>query len=560
MLFSCFLLLSLIVFTGVLSKCDSDQCTYDDDPMSITVWAAANAFKATVPADLSFIHALLIKELLLTSTFDEQLAAKNFVEFYKEHDGIDSNTLAKFKNEYHQHSAIWWYTHPDAIHQLLNEALRAQDVVGMLRMGFFIQRLHRQIEHLAKEADEVKSGFMLYRGQGLSFDDYGKVKEGEGGLLSFNTFLWAQTDREKALASGQRALRDRFDTVVLFSISVEPSATVPPTFVSLNYRSYSKQSENEYLFSLTTVFHVDRVESRAENGGIVIVHLRSITEIAWWARQLIQSALNEIKGSTPIFVLAKLMMRMERYSTAEAIYNQLLNEADEGDLADMESVYDQLGSIHKKNKNFSAALASFERAFEIASRHRLPNDSEFSVILSKMGDVLLQLGLLDAALEKYQEELRLEMQLTVVNPPRQATLYITIAGVFQKQGKYAESMAHYDYALAIQLKQSSHDHLAISLSYLGLASCYSLMENHPKMIAFMEKCLSHQYQVKPVNWKVIAGTHSRISQIFSELNHKDKALYHAQQAVASAARVYPKEDAERQEMEHQLQKLLKEDL
>ena len=513
---------------------------------------------------ISFIHAQLIKDLLLTNTFDEQLAAKNFVEFYKEHDGIaagnDINALTKFESEYNKHSAIWWYTHPGVIHQLLNEALRTQDVVGMLRMGFFVQRLHRQIEHLAKNAEEVTSGFVVYRGQGLSFDDYGKVKEGEGGLLSFNTFLMAESNREEALSTARRVVSDGFDTAVLFSISIDPSVDMPPTFTSLDHQSYFDQSENEYLFSLPTVFRIEKVEKLAESDGILVVHLLPTTMSDRRVRQFMQWIQTEFAGCTSMCSLGKLMMLMERYSTAEVIYNQLLNETDEGDSQRLEFIHDQLGSIHKTNKNLAAALASYERAFEVASRHRLPNDPTLPSFLLEVGNVLMEQKIYDVALEKFHEALRLEMQLTEANPSRKAAIYMGMAVVFEKQGKYDESVRCYNNGLAIQLEHSPHDHFLISTSYLGLAATHFLAKNHAMTIACCEKGLFHQHQAKRVDWRVIAGAHVLISQTFSYLNQHDKAIDHGQQAVATASRIYSEEDPFRRNLELWLDGLLHEDL
>ena len=564
-LFSRSLLLSLVVVvTGIAAKCDSDQCTFDVDPTSITVFAPANTDDAMSPVDLSFIHAQLIKDLLLTNTFDEQLAAKNFVEFYKEHDGIaagnDINALTKFKSEYNQHSAIWWYTHPGAIHQLLNEALRTQDVLGMLRMGFFVQRLHRQIEHLAKNAEEVTSGFVVYRGQGLSFDDYGKVKEGEGGMLSFNTFLMAESNREEALATARRAVRDGFDTAVLLCISIEPSMDVPPTFTSLDHQSYFDQSENEYLFSLPTVFRIEKVEKLAESDGILMVHLRPTTMNDRRVRKLMLETRNTVEGFTPMYSLGKLVKLMARYSTAEVIYNQLLNELKETDLTRIEIINHELGRIQDASGNLAAALASYERAFEVASRHRLPNDSEFARILTNMGGVLLKQKMFDAALKNFQEALRLEMQSSVADHPGRASIYNNIAITLENQGRFHESVLTQELSIALRLQHSLHNHDDLSISYLNLAFTYHKLKNYTMAISYFEKSLLHQYQAALVNWKTIALVHYRLVLVFKDSGNSDKAIHHAQQAVEVAAQIYSKDDVNRRVMEAQLASLLNEDL
>ncbi|CAF4415464.1 unnamed protein product, partial [Adineta steineri] len=75
---------------------------------------------------------------------------------------------------------------------MLNQALRLMDVDMIIRMGFFITDLHRDIQRLHSEqfdGEQSDKTFTVYRGQGLSKEDFTKMTKTEGGLLSFNNFL-----------------------------------------------------------------------------------------------------------------------------------------------------------------------------------------------------------------------------------------------------------------------------------------------------------------------------------------------------------------------------------
>lgn len=164
------------------------------DVTSLTVFSTTNAKDGLEIVDYSFIHAQLLKELLLSIKFDEQTSRKEFIHFFKENAELTDNNnligLGKFDREYTKHSAIWWYTAPGFLHETLNQTLHTQDVISLLRFGFVIQKIHRQLQHMSKNADLVSGTFIVYRGQGLSYDDYAKLKKiTNGGFLSFNTFL-----------------------------------------------------------------------------------------------------------------------------------------------------------------------------------------------------------------------------------------------------------------------------------------------------------------------------------------------------------------------------------
>ncbi|CAF3093808.1 unnamed protein product, partial [Rotaria sp. Silwood2] len=61
---------------------------------------------------------------------------------------------------------------------------------AMTKMGFFIRNLHRQLEELhKKQLDNYMTKFIVYRGQGLTVQDFQHLFDAKGGLLSFNNFL-----------------------------------------------------------------------------------------------------------------------------------------------------------------------------------------------------------------------------------------------------------------------------------------------------------------------------------------------------------------------------------
>ena len=82
---------------------------------------------------------------------------------------------------------------------MLKHALQETNTDLIIKMGFFIGDLHRQIEQLHKEqynehnADDT---FTLYYGLGLSKRDFERMSERKSGLISFNTFL--ETDKSRS--------------------------------------------------------------------------------------------------------------------------------------------------------------------------------------------------------------------------------------------------------------------------------------------------------------------------------------------------------------------------
>ena len=93
---------------------------------------------------------------------------------------------------YRDHTPIWWYTLESFLYPMLNRALRLMDTDVIIKLGFFIGDLHRQIEQLHNEqfgGSKSKKSFPVYRGQGMDKAQFEKMAANKGCLLSFNCFL-----------------------------------------------------------------------------------------------------------------------------------------------------------------------------------------------------------------------------------------------------------------------------------------------------------------------------------------------------------------------------------
>jgi hypothetical protein len=141
--------------------------------------------------DASFMYTRLLTEILLEMGYDDR-ATQAFAQFCRRYPDPDMgkphnpNVIDEFEKEYDPHESIMWYTRGCFLFKMINEALRQQDIEIIIKAGFFIRDLQKQIEALYKPPTEK---IIVYRGQGLSETDFEQLRLREGGLYSFNTFL-----------------------------------------------------------------------------------------------------------------------------------------------------------------------------------------------------------------------------------------------------------------------------------------------------------------------------------------------------------------------------------
>ncbi|CAF3996541.1 unnamed protein product [Rotaria sp. Silwood2] len=184
--------------------------------------------------DQSFMYSQLLKEILLEMEYDEK-AKTEFIEFCQiQHVDNESSlhVIDEFERKYDRPSPIWWYTRDCFIYSMLNKALRTQDTEIIIKMGFFLRDLHRQIEQLHSNSKN-RSLLTVYRGQGMFRAEFEQMRKSKGGLLSFNNFLSTSTDRQLSFMYADSTRENEELIGVLFQMEIDPSISTTP-FASLD--------------------------------------------------------------------------------------------------------------------------------------------------------------------------------------------------------------------------------------------------------------------------------------------------------------------------------------
>jgi hypothetical protein len=116
--------------------------------------------------DPSYMYSQLLKEILFELNYNEK-EKKRFIEFCREQyddNARELNIINEFEHDYRDHTPAWWYTRECFMYKMLNKALRTQNIDISWKIGFFIQDLHKQLEHL--HSIQPNTSRILYRGQG----------------------------------------------------------------------------------------------------------------------------------------------------------------------------------------------------------------------------------------------------------------------------------------------------------------------------------------------------------------------------------------------------------
>ncbi|CAF1171764.1 unnamed protein product [Rotaria sordida] len=558
------------VFTQIVPICDLLKQTiqkYEQNFISLSFVTPTNVSDQNLDQlDQSFMYTQILKEILLEIKYNDQ-SLKDFISYCQDKYGSDPNELdviKRFADDYRKHSPIYWYTHPGFIHSMVNQSLRTHEVDTIIKMGFFIQDLHEEINklHIKQTNDQDKQSFIVYRGQGLSKEEFEKLLKAKGGLMSFNSFLSTSKNREVSLEFSQDALNNLELVGVLFKMVIDPSELATP-YAFIDNDSYFK-SEEEVLFSMHTVFRIGEIKQIQKNNRLYQVILTLTNSRNKQLSALTELLRDETRGSTGWHRLGRLLIKLGKFDKAEQVYKALfgfntdenekallyhqlgLIKRNQGDYAealssykqalniyqksrssddlDLATTYNNIGQVYNNMGDYQQAHSYYKNSFEIY-KHNLPDDHpSLAISYNNIGLVLKNMGDYNQALKSHEKALEIEQKTLPLNHPSFATSYKNIGLVYSNMGEYSKALSFHEKALEIEQKTLPSNHPSLAISYNNIGLLYDSMGEYSKALSFYEKTLEIYQENLPQNHPDFAMCYNNIGSVYKNMGEYSKAL------------------------------------
>ncbi|CAM4840682.1 unnamed protein product, partial [Rotaria magnacalcarata] len=419
----------------------------------------------------NFMYSQLLKEILININYDEKVK-KEFIQYCILHSNIlnikQMNIIDEFENDYEKHSPIWWYTRECFVYQMLNNALRTGNIETLIKMGFFIRDLHRQIQHLY--CSQEHSTMIVYRGQGMTNNQFENLSKCKGGLISFLNFLSTSRNKQISIEFARQAIEKRDLRGIIFRMKIDRNMiSLSNPYASINKLSYFKNSEKEILFSTHAVFRIEDIRPMKNVNKIWQVYLKLTTnQDDVQLEQLTKHLRQDVQYlSNPWESLAKLMLTMREFDKAQEIYENILEKTSSNDKEQLAFIYHQLGCVHNEKQNLNQSLEYFKLSLDIKANY-LPgnyNDPQLADTYSNIGSIYHAQANLDNALLYFQDALN-----TNSNDQRVlASIYNNIGVVLKRQGYFHNALKHFQKSLQIDLNSLplTHPDLATTYSNIG---------------------------------------------------------------------------------------------
>jgi tetratricopeptide (TPR) repeat protein len=483
------------IFTDVTPICEAlNQATHrcEQNAISISIMAITGDISKNNPdqLDSSFMYTQILKEILLTIKFEAR-HIDEFIEYCRDlfprtNNEHELRTVTELERNYRDKTPIWWYTSQSFLYPMLNCALRLMDVEHLIKMGFFIDDLHQHIEQLHKEqfgGQNSSEIFKVYRGQGLSKEEFEKITKAKDGLISFNNFLSTSYNRAVAnlLADSNQGNSDLVG--ILFEMTIDPSKSSAP-FASINDYSYF-QEEDEVLFSMHTIFRIGNITPMANN--LFQLDLTLIDDNDKDRCELTDRIREEIfPNEVGWYRLGSLLLKMGEPDQAQQVFEILLAQKTNDD--EKGRIYHRLGLVKYDQGKYKEALTFYEKAIAIRQQSFPPNP-DLANSHNNIGLVYKCMHEYSKALSSYGKALEIQQQLLPPNHPHVASSYCNIGNVYFKMGEYAEALSSHEKALAIKQQSLPSNHPDLASSYGNIGNVYYNMCEYSKALSSHEKAL-----------------------------------------------------------------------
>jgi hypothetical protein len=260
-----------------------------------------------------FIYTQLLKQILIEMDYqpDTKLDFASSCYSMYQNNSYQLQIIQEFQNDYRQSSSIRWFTRESFIYSILSKACRMRDIGILIQMGFFIQDIHREIQRLHSKVNK-QNRLTVYRGQGITQEDFHKIVDNVNGFLSFNNFLVTTTDKDLSLTYARSARDNHELTGVLFQLKIDSSKAL---FTPLDKISYYSETEKEILFSIENIFRIQSVHQIGNDLWQVQLRLtNNENEEIMHVKELIEK---EIEGGTAAERLGSLMNKLQMPSESK---------------------------------------------------------------------------------------------------------------------------------------------------------------------------------------------------------------------------------------------------
>ncbi|CAF3372063.1 unnamed protein product [Rotaria socialis] len=413
-----------------------------------------------------FLWYQLLIHVLKQMSPDEQ--AKNEMlekcTDYYQNDKVELKNIELFRTTYTCNQAIAFFTNETFLYKLVNKALRTENIELLYAFRFYIidlcSELKRESEKMIGQGVQT-----LYRGQQIGIRELENLKRNIGTLISPNGFMSTSRTKQKALRFARSGAEHDGTCSVLYEIQVDPARLKSVTFADISGMSRI-QEEDEVLFNLGAIFHIDNVGIYDESLSIMKISMTATDDGKYKVDDYLKMQESLMEEYTPSIFFGRLLWNeLGRLDQATAYFHLLLKS----DYNDTASVLNNLGIVQALKGDFAVALDNCVRALEMRSKNLLKNHPHIATSLHNIGAIYSARSDYVNAIDFYEQALAIRNEIYPTDNVNKATTMANLGATFKLQGDFSRARTLVQSALEMRrrLLPEPHPQIASCLWHLG---------------------------------------------------------------------------------------------
>lgn len=416
---------------------------------------------------------------------------------------------------------------------MLQKALRIAQPDILYRLRSFIFDLSQQIQR-----ESTAEALTVYLGQTIQRTDLDDLEGNRliNDLLVFPQFLFASTDRERAIRIAQDLPLDNDDSIAIV-IRIDLSEDC-----KCAARLTLDDDDNDVLLNLGIMGKIIKINQ--SDDPLPEIHLRVIqSDEQQNLQQILDVTRVEIKGISAFVGMIKLMIQMNQQTVAEQlVQNMSGDEIFQSDVPFQGSLAASchiLAQLRRNQEDYQHALELYLLSLNIFLRITSSKSIELSALYSNIGSMYFRLDNYDKSQEFYQ--LALDTQLHSNTPDLYSVSSFTnsIGIIYTKQSKYPEAIVFFERTLKI-LQQCVEPHQAeIAATYEDLGDANIAQFKYDQALENYSKALQIHEELIPRNPQTIGALYQTIGNIYLKLGHSKDALKNLTSALENFQEILP---------------------
>lgn len=274
------------VFTDIRSVCDSIQSTIAPstvptyDPVEFDVVPAGQNSSSDNQQEVILIYSKLT-QMLLYKMAPVDRGRREMIQYCHANYTSEHQTtlINEFERNYSKHNPSWWYTRNSFLQSIINGALNKHDLYALCCFSRFLTDLNAQLVQLQNSSKATsRSSLVLYFSTMLTVEEFNRLQNSVGGLLSINKFISANSERGIALMMINQQLHAKKNDGkirVLFQISIDQSVRTVVAYGNIGAISQFVH-EKEYMISMGSIYRIDSIEHLPEKPSGYVINLTLI--------------------------------------------------------------------------------------------------------------------------------------------------------------------------------------------------------------------------------------------------------------------------------------------